>query len=422
MFRKEDWITAIRQYPTSTIVGWALSAVLGLIAAQVAKVIGIPALDQLEWQALTGLGYIIIFFASSFLFILLFGAARWSMGGLDLPTREHFGFGGRPRSETKPVSAGPSSSGSYASAESATLIVEKLWVGEFDGFTGPLGDATASQGRVRMFRIDVRNSSHTEWARSCSATLCALDVWRDGNWKVVGLVGQPRLRWVSPRSNWEPVDIEPSGTNTVDVFSTDSTQNRVIVKWMPAFIENENLLLGQGHGTFRLGVKVLPSSGKSAYAHVYVEWTGDWSTATARLEGADNLRPSPSLSAGAPTPTTNAPITIEIRQMIQPSSAPRHRLSGAYIKFALRGTVNIEESHNVSSVTDHGTNWFTINFEEGFKTSRLACTPVGTTPRNFRVLEVSRGSITVLFEGDEPHDIALWIEDIGKPSIILPSN
>jgi hypothetical protein len=81
MFKKEDWHNAVRQWPTSTIIG----AALGALATWIAKVIGIPALDQLEWPALTGLGYLIIFFTSSFLFVALLASARWVTGGVELP-------------------------------------------------------------------------------------------------------------------------------------------------------------------------------------------------------------------------------------------------------------------------------------------------------------------------------------------------
>jgi hypothetical protein len=73
MFRKQDWLDAIRDWPTSKIVDWTFGGIFGLISAFFAKQIGIPSLDQLEWPTLTGLGYLVIFFIASFLVKLLIG-------------------------------------------------------------------------------------------------------------------------------------------------------------------------------------------------------------------------------------------------------------------------------------------------------------------------------------------------------------
>jgi hypothetical protein len=85
MFGKQDWIAAVRQWPTSTIVG----TVLGGIATWFARTVGIPAIDQLEWPVLTGLGYLVIFFVSSFLFVLLIAAVRWTEHPQDFVADAH---------------------------------------------------------------------------------------------------------------------------------------------------------------------------------------------------------------------------------------------------------------------------------------------------------------------------------------------
>lgn len=80
VFGKQVWADEIRRWPVQTIISFVLgSAMIGLVGH-----VGIPTLDQLP-SPLTGLGYAIIFFASSFLFFLLLGIARWATGGLTLP-------------------------------------------------------------------------------------------------------------------------------------------------------------------------------------------------------------------------------------------------------------------------------------------------------------------------------------------------
>ncbi len=88
------------------------------------------------------------------------------------------------------------------------------------------------------------------------------------------------------------------------------------------------------------------------------------------------------------------------------------RPAKAYIKWSLGPTLQIEDSYNVTSVTDSGTNCYSVNFGS-FKTSNIVCTPVGTTPTNFRVLSVSRDSIALRFEGTaEPKNVALLFEEV----------
>jgi hypothetical protein len=78
MFRKQDWYSAIRQFPTSKIVDWVVGIVLAAVGTLIASLFGIPSLDQLEWPTLTGLGYLLIFIVASFLFVAIFAFARWT--------------------------------------------------------------------------------------------------------------------------------------------------------------------------------------------------------------------------------------------------------------------------------------------------------------------------------------------------------
>ena len=63
----------------------------------------------------------------------------------------------------------------------------------------------------------------------------------------------------------------------------------------------------------------------------------------------------------------NRPIIVELRQIIPPSAAPDDFQAGAYVQFSLRGTVDLEESYNVTSVSDEGLNQFRINFATSFE-------------------------------------------------------
>lgn len=66
IFGKEVWQDQLRTSPVNTIIG----LVVGGMLTTMAKIIGIPSLDDLPLP-LTGLGYLIVFFVSAFLIVCL---------------------------------------------------------------------------------------------------------------------------------------------------------------------------------------------------------------------------------------------------------------------------------------------------------------------------------------------------------------
>lgn len=106
----------------------------------------------------------------------------------------------------------------------------------------------------------------------------------------------------------------------------------------------------------------------------------------------------------------NQPFIIQVQHTIDRSEADFR--NGAFVSFTPSG-LSIGRSENVSSVTDLGINHFMITFIDAFKTRNISCTPVGTTPRNFRVEEVTPTSMTIKFDGtDEPKSFDLWFQEV----------
>ncbi len=83
--------------------------------------------------------------------------------------------------------------------------------------------------------------------------------------------------------------------------------------------------------------------------------------------------------------------------------------SNTFVKFRASG--EILDSKNISSITDNGLSNYTINFSTNLNKETLVCTPVGDTPRNFRVVGIAAGSVNVQFDEPEPEPIHLKFED-----------
>ena len=99
----------------------------------------------------------------------------------------------------------------------------------------------------------------------------------------------------------------------------------------------------------------------------------------------------------------------ELRSQEQQARSQEQQETGTYVKFTASGV--ILDSNNVSSITDIGVGNYAINFTTNLNKETLVVTAVGDTPRDFRVVGVSAGSVNVQFDEPEPEIIHLKFED-----------
>jgi len=80
-----------------------------------------------------------------------------------------------------------------------------------------------------------------------------------------------------------------------------------------------------------------------------------------------------------------------------------------FIDFMTTG--EILDDYNVASLTDNGTNDFSVNFYKPFGSDRINCVPLGETPRDFVVVEATSSYVRLKFAGPEPTRISMKFEE-----------
>lgn len=80
----------------------------------------------------------------------------------------------------------------------------------------------------------------------------------------------------------------------------------------------------------------------------------------------------------------------------------------AFIKFRPYG--DILNSHNISSITDIGHGRYGVNFSKCFPTDDIKAFVVGTPPKDFKFISVSRYGAEFAFDGSEKPIVSLKFE------------
>jgi hypothetical protein len=113
------------------------------------------------------------------------------------------------------------------------------------------------------------------------------------------------------------------------------------------------------------------------------------------------------------TPLEAKQYRAELYQQRNTIRAAREGYRMAFVELLTKGT-SITEDHNVLGVTDSGEGFYGFTFVEDFPDSQYTVSPIGVTPRDFKIVQQAPGSLLVQFNQPEGDYIALKMEHFGS--------